>query len=306
MCQWIGISEAGECDVVALSQIYRTTKKTPKMIHSSISSNFIEVNNRKIHYLSAGEGATILLLHGWPTSSYLWRNIMPALAKKNRVIAMDLPGFGQSEKALADSYSFRFYDRILDGFLAALKIEKVTLGLHDLGGPLGLFWAMQRLEKVDRLIFMNTLVYPDFSWMVKLFGLSTAVPILKNIMSSPKGIERALNFGVHQKEPLSKAIIQVYQAPFATAAAREVLLKTVQNLSPKGFHEISQQLSSFKGPVQILYGEKDRILPKVKDTMERVKKDLPQAQVRIFPNCGHFLQEEMPEAIAETLVDFMK
>ncbi len=273
---------------------------------TTITSNTIQVDNTTIHYRIAGQGETILFLHGWPTSSYLWRNMMPALAEKYQVIALDLPGFGQSDKRPEDSYSFRYYSRIISGFLDQLDIQRTTLGVHDLGGPLGLFWMSQHMERVDRLILFNTLVYPEFSLAVKLFGLATVLPVVRDLITSPAGIKWAMRFGVHQKHKLTEEIIRNYQAPFKEREARKALLKSVQRLSLKGFAAIAEVMSSFQGPVQILYGEKDRILPKVSDTMARVKADLPQATVQSFPNSGHFLQEEVAEELSVAVLAFME
>ena len=181
----------------------------------------------------------------------------------------------------------------------------MILGLHDLGGPIGLSWLVQNMDRVDRLILFNTLVYPPFSFAVKLFTLATMVPGVKNWMSNPQGIKRAMRFGVYQKDRLTDEIIQQYQAPFESPDSRKVLLKTVQRLSMKGFQEIEDKLSSFKGPVQIIYGENDQILPKVKQTMEKVKKNLPQSNIVSIPNCGHFLQEEAAPKINEVLIQFL-
>ncbi|MGH1363682.1 MAG: alpha/beta fold hydrolase [Calditrichia bacterium] len=274
-------------------------------MNPNISSAFTKVEDTNIHYLTVGKGETILFLHGWPTSSYLWRDMMQALSEKYQVIAMDLPGFGKSDKRPEDSYSFRYYERIISGFLKNLKIEKITLGVHDLGGPLGLYWMIQHMEQVNRLILFNTLVYPQFSNMVKLFGLSTMLPGIRHYLSSAAGLKKAMLFGVYQKDKLTDEAIENYQAPFIESDSRKALLKTVQRLSKKGFEEISAKLKGFKGPVQILYGEDDKILPKVADTMQRVKKDLPQAHIKSFPNCGHFLQEEIPDQLAEAVLEFM-
>ncbi len=275
-------------------------------MHSKIESHFTQVGDTNIHYLSAGQGETILLLHGWPTSAYLWRDLMPELSENYQVIAIDLPGFGKSDKNPADSYSFRYYGRILDGFLENLNIEHVTLGVHDLGGPIGLYWMVQDMGRVDRLILFNTLVYPEFSRMVKIFALGTMLPGVKNMMTSPKGIKRAIYFGVNQKYKLTDETIQQYQAPFGDSTSRKVLLKSIQRLSLKAFEEIKEKLPSFKGPVQILYGEKDKILPKVATTMQRVKADLPQSEITSFPDCGHFLQEEVPQELSQAIINFMK
>ncbi|MDF1867162.1 MAG: alpha/beta hydrolase [Saprospiraceae bacterium] len=100
-------------------------------------------------------------------------------------------------------------------------------------------------------------------------------------------------------------IIKNYQTPFVEKVARKVLLKSIQRLSMKGYHEIADKLPLFDKPVQIIYGEKDKILPEVKDTMTKVKKDLPQANVVSFPNCGHFLQEEAALEISQILSAFV-
>ena len=74
-----------------------------------IQSKYITIENLKLHYLEEGEGEVVLLLHGFPTSSHLWRNVMPSIAATHRVIALDLPGFGRSDKPLSASYSFNFH-----------------------------------------------------------------------------------------------------------------------------------------------------------------------------------------------------
>ncbi len=103
-----------------------------------ISSRSVEVDGLRLHYLESGSGEPVLLLHGWPTSSFLYRNVIGHVAQNSRAIALDLPGFGSSDKPLDASYSFRFYSRVLDGFLSALGIDKTSLVVHDLGGPVGL------------------------------------------------------------------------------------------------------------------------------------------------------------------------
>jgi len=272
----------------------------------NIASKYITVENVKIHYLIAGTGDPILFIHGFPTSSYLWRNIMDEISEQHQVIAIDLPGYGKSDKRIEDSFSFRYYNRILNAFLKELKIEKITLGLHDLGGPLGLYWMAQHMEKVNRLILFNTLVYSNFSWGVKLFGLASFTPGIRNLLTSPGGIKKTLQIGLYKKDNLTEEAVKNYQAPFSDKTSRKVLLKTVQRLSPKGFKEIEDKLHTFKGPIQIIYGENDKILPRVSQTMKRVKKNLPQATIHSIPNCGHFLQEEVPKQISDTILTFMK
>ena len=272
---------------------------------TSITSAFTEVEGVNIHYRTAGSGPALLLLHGWPTSSYLYREIIEQVSENYQVIAMDLPGFGKSDKKLEDSYSFRYHTRILNGFLENLKLYKVTLGVHDMGGPIGLYWMTKHMEKVERLILFNTLIYPKFSFMVKLFAFATIAPGIKTALISPWGIKRSMRFGVFQKDKLNDEIIRNYQEPFLGKKERLLLIKTVQRLSMQAYGEIAKSLPNFKGPVLILYGEKDKILPDVAKTMKQAKKDLPQAIVKSYPNAGHFLQEDVSEELSKEILTFL-
>jgi pimeloyl-ACP methyl ester carboxylesterase len=120
----------------------------------------VTVDGLRVGYREAGYGPAVLLLHGWPTSSYLWRKVMEPIARQHRVVAIDLPGFGASDKP-ACRYDAGFYDMVLDGFCDALGINAVALGVHDLGGPVGLHWAAGRAPRLWALALLNTLVYPE-------------------------------------------------------------------------------------------------------------------------------------------------
>lgn len=270
----------------------------------SPTSHFLDLDGLRLHYLEAGTGPPVLLLHGWPTSSFLWRNVMPPIAEGNRVIALDLPGFGQSDKPLDASYSFRYFERVLDSALDALGIESTGLAVHDLGGPVGLYWACRHPERLQRLAILNTLVYPEFSWAVVLFVSACKLPGLRSLMASPAGLRLAMRVGVADRSCVTPEVVDGVRAPFEGRDARRALLRAGGNLSPKGFREIAEKLPSLDVPVRIVYGERDRILPDVAKTMARVKKDLPRAEVTALPDCGHFLQEERPDEIGRLLAGF--
>ncbi len=272
--------------------------------HHYPASHWVEIGALRLHYLACGAGEPVLLLHGWPTSSHLWRNVMPWMAPSNRVIALDLPGFGQSAKPLGRTYNFRFYTEAIAGFLKALSIEQTGLVVHDLGGPVGMMWAVKNPEKVSRLALLNTLVYPEMSWAVKVFLMMTFLPGIKRWLVSAAGLATAMRFGVVNKAAMTPAVLEPYQAPFATVAAQNALLKAAQGLHPKGFEEIARLLSRLTCPVRLIYGEKDRILPDIASTMVRLQRDLPQAALSALPDCGHFLQEDAPEELGRLLVRF--
>ena len=268
------------------------------------SSHYTQVNDLRIHYLEAGEGDPILLLHGFPTSSHLWRNVMPELAKTHRVIAIDLPGYGLSDKPLDVTYDFEFYESVIDGFLDALDIHTTNLVLHDFGGPIGLFWAVRHPRRVREIVLLNTLVYPETSWAVKLFLLAMRVPGLRDFIVRPGSIAGAIKFGVVHKERLTREVLTPYTAPFEDAAARKALIKAGSGLGTRGLAEIARKLPALEVSLRLIYGENDRPLPDVAKTMQRVQRDHPEAELTALPNCGHFLQEDEPERVGQLIAEF--
>lgn len=272
------------------------------MLRESLET--IQVDGRTIAYREAGSGPPVLLIHGWPTSSFLWRNVMPAIARANRVVAIDLPGFGASDKPLETRYDFPLFERAIDALLAELDIDAVGLAVHDLGGPIGLHWVLQQPERVTKLALLNTLAYPEFSPAVVEFVTRCATPGLREQLTSPEGLAEAMRLGVAEEACLTAEVIAGVQEPFGDDDARRALADAGIGLDPQGFAEIAAQLPSLRMPVRIVYGERDEILIDVADTMARVKRDLPHAEVTALPNCGHFLQEDDPEQVGELLAEF--
>lgn len=272
-----------------------------------MESRSFRVEGHRLHYLEAGAGAPVLLLHGWPTRAELWRHAIPEIARNRRVIALDLPGYGRSDKPLDASYSFRFHDRILSGFLDALEIDAVGLGVHDIGGPIGLHWAISNPNRVTSLALLNTLVFPQMSGMVIAFIAASYLPGVRRALSSPAGLAASMRFGVSDTSRMTDEVVAIYQAPFRDRAARRALLKAAHGLHPKGFYTLADGLGTFADmPVLLLYGDADRILPRVGRTMARVAEALPHAEVEVLRGCGHFLQEDRPDEVAHRLGAFFE
>ena len=269
------------------------------------SSHYTEANNLRLHYLEAGEGDPILLIHGFPTSSHLYRNILPELAKTHRAIALDLPGYGLSDKPLDSKYDYEFYANTLSAFLDALGIGDTHLVVHDLGGPAGLYWAIQNPTRVNRIAILNTLVFPEVHWTVTAFLLALRTPGLRSFLTSPKGIVATMKLGVVLKDRMNREALTPYTAPFETTPARKALIKAGGGLGIGGLAKIAKKLPTLESPLRLIYGEKDRVLPDVAKTMRRLQALRPEAELTALPNAGHFLQEDAPERVAELLSEFL-
>jgi pimeloyl-ACP methyl ester carboxylesterase len=264
----------------------------------------LEIDGLNLAYREQGSGPTVLLLHGWPTSSFLWREVMEPVAAANHVVALDLPGFGGSDKPLGVRYGFDLFDRAIDGFLAALGVDRVAVAAHDLGGPIGLHWALGRRERLTKLALLNTLVYPHFSEAVVEFVKAASTPGSREALTSPEGLEAAMRLGLADETVLTEDVLAAVRQPFGDPDSRHALANAGIGLEPEGFVSIAEGLPTLRVPLRIVYGERDRILPDIAQTVQRVREDVPDALVTALPDCGHFLQEEAPEQVGELLASF--
>lgn len=265
----------------------------------------LEAGGLTLAYRELGDGPPVLLLHGWPTSSFLYRRVMEPIARTNRALALDLPGYGASSKPPDGRYDFGDFAAAIDGFLHALEIDRVGLAVHDLGGPVGVHWAIANRERVTRLALLNTLVYPDFSPAVLEFVTALMDPKRRREITSPEGLRAAMLLGLADEASLTPEVLDGVTGPFVTGDDREALARAGIGLSPAGFEALAAGLPSLEGiPVRVIYGEQDRILPDIAETAARLCRDLPGAEITALPGAGHFLQEDAPGEVGELLAEF--
>lgn len=280
-----------------------------------------------LYYLEQGTGPEIVLVHGWPTSSRLWEGVIPLLAGAGRVLAPDLPGFGSSDKPLDLAYTLDFQARMLGGFIDAAGARRVTLVLHDLGGPVGLLWAVRNPDRVERLVVMNTAVYRDGParlfwaegglvrrlWSIlsdREVSLASRLPIaaahlpgLRRLVFSARGIATTMRMGVMR--PRSAESVAADLRPFATSAARRVLRKTFLDPHLGELDEIVRNLHRLAAPALLLRASPDRLLPGAAGEMERLALDLPRARLEVLEGCGHFLPQDDPAEVARRIIPFL-
>lgn len=268
--------------------------------HSVVSSDFISVSGVNIHYLHAGKGAPIVLLHGVPTYSYLWRNIIGPLSATGLVLSPDLPGYGLSDKPGDAPYTISYFADVFNGFINALGLERISLVLHDLGGPVGLLWAVRNPDRVEKIVILNTIVYPDISLSMKLLLLSTHIPGLSHWISSPSGIAYAMKWGVCNRNVMTPETISAYQAPFSDMKARRAAIRSIRSADRKTLGEILLKLMKLDKPIHLICGENDSLLS---SEMHKLEKDLPKASFTSIENCGHFIQEDQPQSLVKILLE---
>ncbi|HKY90907.1 MAG TPA: haloalkane dehalogenase, partial [Nevskiaceae bacterium] len=198
---------------------------------------YVAVHDARLHYVDTGgpDRAVALFLHGNPTSSYLWRNIIPHVAPKMRCLAPDLIGFGKSDQPADLGYRFEDHVRYIEGFIEALGLERVTLVLHDWGSAIGLDWARRHPDRVAGIAMME-FISPVESWA----DWPDAIRPLFQAFRTP-GQGRPLivdqNVFIEQVLPgavargLTPAEMEHYRAPFRDPATRQPML-TFRNELP--------------------------------------------------------------------------
>jgi haloalkane dehalogenase len=177
----------------------------------------VRVLDTEIAYVDTGAGDPVVFLHGNPTSSYLWRNVIPYVERVGRCLAPDLVGMGESGKAPAGSYRFVDHARYLDVWFDALSVTRATLVVHDWGSALGFHWAQRHPERVRGLVYMEALVRP-VTWE----EWPEAARKIFQTMRSPAGEEMVLQKNVFVERILPASVLRglteaemtVYRRPF--------------------------------------------------------------------------------------------
>ncbi|WP_299616007.1 haloalkane dehalogenase [uncultured Tateyamaria sp.] len=286
-------------------------------IEPSQTSEFVNVSGANMHYLTAGEGDPIVFLHGQPTSSYLWRNIMPFLEDQGQVIAPDLIGFGQSDKPDLD-YTFQTHYAYVAGFMDALDVQNVTLVIHDWGSVLGLAWARQNPDRVKAVVFMEALVAPAFP-MEDIEAFGPYADTFHAFRDPQSGPELLIKQNVFVEQVLPSSILralrpqemEAYRAPFVDEDTRLPLLMWPNELPISGeparnvdvFEANNEWLMSSDTPKLLIYFEPGVLLPP--EAAHWIGAHFRNTDIR-FGGAGlHFVQEDQPVAIGRITADWL-
>jgi haloalkane dehalogenase len=255
----------------------------------------------RMHYLDEGSGDPIVMLHGEPTWSYLYRKMIPPLAQTNRVIVPDLFGFGRSDKPT--DRGFYTYDRHVDSIvklLDHLDLTNATIVVQDWGGPIGLrVAAVERPERFARLVILNTgLFRPGPGWPTPGFQAWRD-------FAEKAGLDLPVGFIIERSvEGIAPEILAAYEAPFPEAAARTGAAM-FPLLVPMGEHDpgVTEMVATrtavdaWEKPALVMFSDSDPIFPA--RAGERMAERIPgAAPFQLIEGAGHFLQEDVGEDLA--------
>jgi haloalkane dehalogenase len=253
-----------------------------------------------MHYVDEGEGEPVLLLHGEPTWSFLWRKIIPQLP--GRVLAPDLLGFGRSDKP--EDVGWYSYDRHVDSiarFVDELDLRSLTLVVHDWGGPIGLRVAVEHPERIARLAILNTGVgggrAPSETWL----RFRAVVRELGGALD----IGRLVEAGTAQG--LDDDVRAAYDACFPTPESKagplafpELVPTEPEHPNTAPMNRVRDALRDWRKPALVVWGAEDRVLPT--EIAYGIVELIPGARGPVLiEGASHFLQEDKPNEVAEAL-----
>lgn len=297
--------------------VYDDSVQFPELPYAS---RWIEVNGSKMHYMETGDpaGTPILLLHGQPTWSYLWRDVMPHLEDSGRVIALDLIGMGLSDKPDLEYTYFDHRDYVW-GFIEAMELEDIILVIHDWGSAIGFDYAFNHQDNVQGIAFMEALftTFPslDDPSVDAEFGAFLSVVRAGDGM----GEELLINQNVFVEQILPGAIVRelseeemnAYRAPYPTPAERLPVFMWPNQVpiagEPADVHEVvgayAAWLTETELPMLMLHAEPGLII--TAPIAEFIKSTYQNLEAVNVGEGRHFIQEDQPDAIGEAIADWL-
>jgi haloalkane dehalogenase len=268
--------------------------------------HYFEQYGLRMHFVAEGEGSPILLLHGEPTWAFLYRKLIPPLAAVGRVIAPDYYGFGRSDKPTrVEDYSYDLHYNSIERLVDELDLLELTVVVHDWGGPIGLRLAVDRSDRVERLVILNTGIgagrAPSEEWL--------------RFREFMRRVDREIVPGqlirISSVSELADDVVEGYNAPFPTPESKagvvafpELVPTELEHPNAMTMLEVRAALERWEKPTLVLFSDSDPVFSTA--AAERMASRIPGAgPAEIVSGAGHFLQEEKGEEIADRIVRFL-
>jgi len=276
-------------------------------------SKFMEVKGSKMHYIDEGKGDPILFLHGNPASSYIWRNIIPHVTKNARAIAVDLIGFGKSDKPNI-KYGFKDQYDYLEAFLNKLDLKNITIVVQDWGSGLGFHFANQHRDKIKGIVFMEAM-FKEKKWEEMPGKVQKAMKLIKSKFFSwlvlgvaNQFVKKMLPDGVKRK--LSDEEMKYYTAPFKTLKSRrpvyvfprDVPVSGTPEASSKAVNDYHEWLKMTDIPKLGFYVDPGMLISV--EEAKWIESNFPNTEMVYLGEGSHFVQEDYPHEIGTKISDW--
>jgi pimeloyl-ACP methyl ester carboxylesterase len=295
--------------VIILTGILATRPLSEEMLRKlgviEPDSLFVDVEGVKTRYVVKGRGEqSIILIHGFSSSLYTWRQCLGPLSEHFRVIALDLKGFGYSDKPPSE-YSIGDYVEFLNSFMDSLGIEKTTLCGNSMGGIIAWRMALKYPRRVDKLILVDSGGYPSERTGLPLFvrlGRLPGADRLFSLIMTRSRVRDSLESAYYDDSKVTEKAVDVYYYALRTEGAMHAPLAEIR----AGMEEVRKWETSIRElnlPTLVIWGTEDSWIPR--SDADRFQRDITGSTLALISDCGHLPQEERPEIFTKHVLKFM-
>jgi haloalkane dehalogenase len=280
------------------------------------SGRYLDMEGLRLHYLDEGKGEPVVMLHGNPSWSFFYRNLVLALRDRFRCIVPDHIGCGLSDKPGDDRYPYTLERRVADlsRLLESLAIESgITLVLHDWGGMIGMAWAAQNPDLVKKLVIMNTAAFhlPKEKTFPLPLRICRDTLLGALLVRGFNAFSLAASFVGCKRNPLPAELRRAYRLPYDSWQNRIATLRFVQDIPLKegdrGYDLVSyteSRLHLFRNtPMAIFWGELDFVFDRI--FLREWQRLFPHAEVHSYPDAGHYILEDAKDEVIPLIADFI-
>ena len=262
--------------------------------------SFLDIDGQRIHYIQAGQGEPVVLIHGWNGSTFTFRYTIPELAHRYRVVALDLLGYGYSARPADGDYSISAQAELVRRALDRLGIDRAALLGQSMGGAVAMRLALDHPERVERLILIGSATVKEMQRARSLGGvLNPLIPLAAAFALRRGVVRRAFRSLVHDPACVTPEALEGYYRPLRMKGHLRAIRKhLVDRLRDEPF-----DAGQIRQPTLILWGEHDRFVPL--SAGRELAELIPNAQLAIIRSAGHLAHEEQPEECNRLLLEFL-
>jgi pimeloyl-ACP methyl ester carboxylesterase len=274
-------------------------------ISKQTHEDFAEVRGKRIHYLHQGEGLAVVLLHGFPTSSYEWRHVIPRLARYYSVYAPDFLGYGKSRVEPGVDRGLAAQVAYIAEWMDAVGIGDAAIVGQDIGGGVAQLLAVRYPKKVNHLILVNSVCFDSWPYdYSRLLAEPAWGKFTGGFFGRQTGFNSYLREAVYYQNLLSKGVVANYFDPWAGTTGRRDLRLAAESLTNRDTRYIQSKLEGIQVPTLVLAGRFDPF--QSINFSKRLAGAIPHAQFAAIANCGHIASEDEPEKVVRYVRDFLR
>jgi pimeloyl-ACP methyl ester carboxylesterase len=277
------------------------------MTAAGLREHFVAVDGVRVRYVRQGEGRgpAVVLLHGFVSSIYSWKEVLPALSSEHDVLAVDLPPFGASD--IPATFDPSLYERIVPAILDHAGVARAAVVGNSLGGAVAIVTAVRHPSRVDRLVLVDSAGF-NFAperrpWLLRVMGSPLLGPVIGTLPVRRELVTLGLRQVLHDDRYATEERVDEYLAPLLRPGAMAAAHGLLGGRQSMGFPEVVREV---KVPTLVIWGAEDRWIPASDAKLFQQRIPAPGTRVAVLPGCGHIPQEECADAVLAPLLSFLR